>query len=472
MFTDKAEIELRAGKGGDGKLGYRHEKYKAKGGADGGDGGRGGSIIFEASHNQNTLSKYRTNRKVQADEGQPGGGNRKAGKSGADVIVPVPVGTVISESRVVSPESNVQSEKLKDESQKSNVNGQRSMVESEESNVKGQRSNVEASSVLADLTGDGQRVVVAKGGRGGFGNAHFISSVRQTPRMAEKGEPGERRKVILELKLVADVGLVGLPNAGKSTLLSVISNAKPEIADYPFTTLVPNLGVVDFEQNTFLVADIPGLIEGASEGKGLGDDFLRHIERTAVALHLVSVNSADIAADYKTIMNELKSYKVDLTDRPQLVVLTKIETVTAAQLRAQSQKLKSAMSKIGAGDNELFAISAVAHQGLDVLLRRASQLVLTARHAREAAAAAEPKAVISQADFPDLWHLTQDPDNAWRVTGGNIEGHARRSDWDNRDALDRLRDILHKIGVDKELTKRGAQPGDIIRIGNNEMEWL
>lgn len=472
MFTDKAEIEIRAGKGGDGKMGFRHEKYRAKGGADGGDGGRGGSIIFESSHNQNTLSKYRNNRTIMAEEGQPGGGNRKAGKSGADVVVPVPVGTVIYESIIPNEPA-----------------------------------------VLADLTQDGQRAVVAKGGRGGFGNAHFVSSVRQTPRLAEKGEHGERRKITLELKLVADVGLVGLPNAGKSTLLSVISNAKPEIADYPFTTLVPNLGVVDFEQNTFLVADIPGLIEGASEGKGLGDDFLRHIERTAVVLHLVAVDSANIAADYRTIMNELKSYKVDLTDRPQLVVLTKIETVTAQQLKVQTKKLQVAIKSCHAeekakrsrsvslkpgqsrdldplseaaddtridlknglsigDDSKIFPISAVAHQGLDVLLRPTSQLVLTARQLRVEEEESKPKAIINQTDFPDLWKIEPEPDGAWRVIGGNIEGHARRSDWDNPDAVERMRDILSKIGVAKELTKRGAQSGDIIRIGTNELEWL
>lgn len=431
MFTDKAEIELRAGKGGDGKLGFRHEKFRAKGGPDGGDGGRGGSIIFESSHNQNTLAKYRTNRLIEAEPGQPGGGNRKAGRGGADVVVPVPVGTVVQEA---------------------GIDNQNPIV-------------------LADLAEDGMRVVVAKGGRGGYGNAHFTSSTRQTPRVAEKGEPGEKRKVTLELKLVADVGLVGLPNAGKSTLLSVISNAKPEIADYPFTTLVPNLGVVDFEKNTFLVADIPGLIEGASQGKGLGDDFLRHIERTAVILHLVSVDSPDITTDYHTIINELKSYKVDLTGRPQLVALTKIDTVTPEQLKAQSTKLKAAIHSTKT-QTEFFPISATAHKGLDKLLRRASELVLADRQVRDEVAAAQPRAVINQTDFPDLWHLSQDSDGGWRVTGGNIEGHALRSDWNNPDAVERLRDILRKIGVGKELIRRGAVEGAKIRIGNNEMEWL
>lgn len=440
MFTDVTQLEVRAGKGGDGRLGFRHEKYRAKGGPDGGDGGHGGSVILEASHNQNTLSKYRNSRVIEAEDGQAGGSNRKAGKGGEDAVVPVPVGTTV----------------------------------------------LEGDEIIADLAHDGQQAVIAKGGRGGFGNAHFVSSTRQTPHLAEKGEPGERRKLTFELRLVADVGLVGLPNAGKSTLLSVITNAKPEIADYPFTTLVPNLGVVDFENNTFLAADIPGLIEGASQGKGLGDEFLRHVERTAVVLHLISADSEDITGDYQTIINELKSYKVDLTDRPQLVVLTKIETVDEEIVEAAIKKLQKVMKLSSSGltrgsdsrpesENDkmnVFAISSVAHRGMDPLLRQASQLVLEARRAREEAAAAEPKVVISQKDFPNLWQLAAEEDGSWRITGGNIEGFGRRTDWDNPDAVERMRDILRKVGVAGELARRGVEPGAIIRIGPHEFEWL
>src|SRR5664279_4595075 len=241
MFADSATIEVRAGKGGDGRSSFRHEKYRAMGGPDGGNGGHGGDVIFAVDHNLNTLSHYRTAKIIRADDAEAGGGNRSNGAASDSITLGVPPGTEIWED-----------DKL-----------------------------------LADLTAVDASVVIAKGGRGGFGNAHFKSSTRQSPRTAELGEPGEARKLRLELKLVADVGLVGLPNAGKSTLLSVISNAKPEIASYPFTTLVPNLGVVDVDDFGFLVADIPGLIEGASEGKGLGDEFLRHIERTAVLLHLI-----------------------------------------------------------------------------------------------------------------------------------------------------------------------------------------
>ncbi len=418
-FADRVEIEVKAGKGGDGKLSFRHEKYRAKGGPDGGDGGRGGDVVFATDHNVNTLAKYRTSRVVKAEDGQGGGDNRKHGKAGVDAIIRVPMGTQILE---------------------------------------GER-------VIADLAEEGTEKVIAYGGRGGFGNAHFTASARQAPRIAEKGEPGEAKKLVLELKLVADVGLVGLPNAGKSTLLSVISNAKPEIADYPFTTLTPNLGVVDFDKQGFLVADIPGLIEGASDGKGLGDEFLRHVERTAVVLHLIDIHSADIAKDYKTIQNELKSYDVDLTSKPQIVVLTKVEGMKPSEIASATKKLKK-LTK-----NPIFAISAQAHQGLDGLLRAAGKIVKIERDRRAAEAAERPKVVISQEDFPQLWSVVEE-DGAWRVIGGRIEGFAARTDWDSRDGVERMRDILAKTGICKELTRRGAEPGAMIRIGNHELELL
>jgi GTP-binding protein len=286
MFADNVEIAVQAGKGGDGRLSFRQEKFRAKGGPDGGDGGRGGSVVFEVDHNLNTLSAFRRQKLVKAEDGQIGGSDRKHGKSGEDVIVKVPEGTQVYEGE----------------------------------------------QLIADLTHNGQTAIIARGGRGGFGNAHFTSSTRQAPRAVEVGDAGEHKALRLEMKMVADVGLVGLPNAGKSTLLSVISNAKPQIADYPFTTLTPNLGVVDHRDDTFLVADIPGLIEGASEGKGLGDEFLRHIERTAVLLHLIDAGSLQPAEDFKTIKNELKSYSVDLTQKSQLAVISKSETVDEEQL--------------------------------------------------------------------------------------------------------------------------------------------
>src|SRR5579884_4168647 len=267
-FVDKVTVTVAAGNGGDGKLSFRREKFIQKGGPDGGDGGHGGNIILQASRNQNTLAAFRYQKELKAEPGQPGGSRRKHGRSGRDLIVAVPVGTVAA-------------------------NGEARQV--------------------ADLVEDGQTVVVARGGKGGFGNAHFVSSRRQSPAFAEKGEPGEKHELLLELKMIADAGLVGLPNAGKSTLLSKLSNARPEIADYPFTTLTPNLGVVDIDrESSLLFADIPGLIEGAAEGKGLGDEFLRHVERTAILLHLVDVTSDNVVDDYRTIQNELKMYRSNL----------------------------------------------------------------------------------------------------------------------------------------------------------------
>lgn len=421
MFVDTATIELIAGKGGDGRSSFRHEKYRAMGGPDGGDGGRGGDVILRVDHNLNTLVAYRNAKTVRAENGSPGGGNRMHGKNGEDVVVKVPQGTQVWEG----------------------------------------------DTLLADLTGSKDEQVIARGGRGGFGNAHFKSSTRQSPRNAELGEPGEAHAVRLELKMVADVGLVGLPNAGKSTLLSVISNAKPEIADYPFTTLIPNLGVVDVDDFGFLVADIPGLIEGASEGKGLGDEFLRHIERTAVLLHLVDPGSADPAADYEVIQSELKHYQVDLSVKPQLVVITKSETVDPDTLKAATKSIKKV-----AGQTPIFTISAQTHTGLLEVLRAAAKLVKAARLKREAELAEAAIPVIELTDLPDFWRVTLETEGIYRVTGERIEGFARRTDFSEPDGVRRLRDILAKTGVAKELRRQGAVDGDLIRIGDSELTWL
>ena len=280
MFVDTAKVNLKAGKGGDGAVSFRHEIYIPKGGPDGGDGGKGGSIIFKADKDTNTLLDLKFTPLLTAEDGRNGSGTRSAGRSGKDLIVEVPIGTVVKRD----------------------------------------------GEVIADLTRDQQEAVIARGGDGGFGNAHFKSSTRQAPIIAEVGEPGEEFEAEVELKLLADVGLVGLPNAGKSTFLSVVSNAKPEIADYPFTTITPNLGVATIDDQDILIADIPGLIEGAADGKGLGHDFLRHVERTSVLLHLVDVYNDDAGEAYKTIRTELEKYS-DLKDRSEVVALTKCEGV-------------------------------------------------------------------------------------------------------------------------------------------------
>jgi len=422
MFVDTAELEVVAGKGGDGRLSFRHEKYIARGGPDGGNGGKGGDIIMIADHNAHTLSKYRTSRSVKANPGDQGGSNRRNGQGGEDIKVYVPTGTIVSEN---------------DE-------------------------------VLVDLAIEGASVVIAHGGRGGFGNSHFVSSTRQAPRIAEKGEEGQKRLLKLELKLVADVGLVGLPSAGKSTFLSVVSNARPEIGDYPFTTLVPNLGVVQIDDGDMVVADMPGLIEGASLGKGLGDEFLRHIERTAVMLHLIDVHSEDVVADYKTITKELADYNRDLATKPRIIVLNKSDSIEAAELKKLQKKVQKA-----AGDIPVMTMSSIAKIGVQEVLRAIYKIVKVAHDAR---AEAEPKPddipVIELATPPDFWQVTVEEDGSYRVTGARMEGFARRTDWDSNDGVERLRDIMRKIGVAKELRKQGAKPGDTIRINDNQLEWL
>lgn len=424
-FIDKATIMVKAGDGGNGHLSFRHEKFIDKGGPDGGDGGKGGDVVLVASRNQNTLASFRFQKEVFAESGQPGGKTRKHGKNGKDLLVYVPVGTQAADEQGI---------------------------------------------IIADLPEDGTRAVIAKGGKGGFGNAHFVSSTRQAPRIAEKGEPGEEMTLQLEIKMIADVGLVGLPNAGKSTLLSVISNARPEIADYPFTTIVPNLGVVDVDKRaSMLFADIPGLIEGAAEGKGLGDDFLRHVERTAVLVHLIDAYNDDVATAYDTIQNELKAYRVDLSARPQVVALTKIEGLDADIIKDQLAKLKKAVHK----DAHLTAISAQTKQGVPELLRTVLAQVETVRaheRAAEAAVAAPEVPVLTLDGQEDVWNITKEEDE-YVVTGPKIERFAIRTDFNSPAGIERLRDIMHKQGILHELVRMGINPGDTIRIGKNEMPY-
>lgn len=318
MFVDTAKVYIKAGKGGNGAISFRREIYIPKGGPDGGDGGKGGDVVFVASKDRDTLIDFRFQPKLIAEDGKPGTGQKSSGKSGKDLIVEVPIGTVV---------------KRGDE-------------------------------IVADLTHDEERAIVAHGGDGGYGNWHFRSSTRQTPRIAELGNPGEAFDAELELKLLADVGLVGFPNAGKSTFLSVVSNATPEIADYPFTTITPNLGVAKVDDRSVLIADIPGLIEGASEGKGLGDRFLRHVERTKVLLHLIDVYNDDAGKAYADIRKELANYSDELAARPELVVLTKIEGVDEDIIKMQMAAILKENP-----DAKVMAMSAAAHQGTQEVLR-------------------------------------------------------------------------------------------------------
>ena len=424
-FVDKATVRVQAGNGGNGKLSFRHEKFIDKGGPDGGDGGKGGDVVLVASRNQNTLVNFRYQKELAAESGEPGGKTRKHGKNGSDLLVPVPVGTVATD---------------------------------------------EEGRVLADLPVDGDKAVIAKGGIGGFGNAHFVSSTRQAPKVAEKGEPGEQVMVSLELKMIADVGLVGLPNAGKSTLLSVISNARPEIADYPFTTLVPNLGVVDVDKETSLLfADIPGLIEGAAQGKGLGDEFLRHVERTAVLVHLIDAYQEDVAAAYKTIQDELEAYKVDLSARPQVVALTKIEGLDADIVKDQLASLKKVVSK----DTPLTSISAKTKEGVTELLRLVRKLTEAERareHATEVATTTPEVPVLTMEDQDDAWSVVKEEDE-YVVHGTKIERFAARTDFNSPAGVERLRDIMQKQGIMHSLIRQGINPGDTIRIGKGEFPY-
>jgi GTP-binding protein len=425
MFVDTATVTIQAGKGGDGAVSFRHEIYVDKGGPDGGDGGRGGDVIFEATENLNTLIDFRFQPELKAAVGGNGSKAKRHGKSGKDLIVKVPMGTLVKRGDVV----------------------------------------------IADLTEHKQQVVVAHGGDGGFGNAHFKSSVRQTPRMAEKGELGESFGAELELKLLADVGLVGLPNAGKSTFLSVVTNARPEIADYAFTTLTPNLGVATVDETDLLIADIPGLIEGAAEGKGLGDQFLRHVERTAVLLHLIDAYSNDVAKDYVTIRDELKKYSAELITRPEVIALTKTEGLDEEIIAMQADELKKV-----AKDTPVVAISSSAHQHLTDVLRLLKERVDAAKLARKEEAEEDvtdglPVISLSSEATATAWTVTKQ-DNVFVVRGDKIEKFARRTNYDQFDGVNRLRDIMKKMGITHELARQGASGESLIRIGVDELTLL
>ncbi len=422
MFVDKVGVRLKAGDGGNGVVSFRKEKYIDRGGPDGGDGGDGGDVILIAKDNLDTLAVYRNNRLQKAENGTPGSKRKKHGKNGHHLELKVPVGTVVSD---------------------------------------------QDGKILYDLEKKNDTAIIAKGGKGGFGNAHFISSTRQAPRVAEKGEKGEELELVFELKLVADVGLIGLPNAGKSTLLGSLSNARPEIADYPFTTLVPNLGVVDYAGTTILIADVPGLIEGASQGKGLGDEFLKHIERTAVLTHLIDIYDEDIVKSYKIIRKELDQYSKLLSKKTSIVVLNKIDGLDKDIVDSQIKLLKRAVPK----NVKIMAISAATKQGTNELLTEISAMVVKNRKVVKKKSTKKTLPVITYTPKPTDWVIDKTK-SGFVVQGEKIVKFAHRTDFDNPAGVRRLKDIMKKVGISNQLKKMGAEPDDKVYFGTDRTNFV
>jgi GTP-binding protein len=417
LFFDEASIIVRAGRGGDGLVAFRREKHVPYGGPSGGNGGTGGSVVLRATESVNTLVAFTRRRHFFAEDGERGARQNQQGRSGEDLIVDVPVGTVVHERGT--------------------------------------------GRILADLARDGQTVVVARGGRGGRGNATFKTSTRQAPSFAEKGEAGEERTLHLELKLIADVGLLGKPNAGKSTLLARVSAARPKIADYPFTTLSPNLGVVEIGAHSLVMADIPGLIEGASEGAGLGLQFLRHVERTRLLVHILDGSSPDPIEDYNAINRELALHSERLAHKPQIVALNKIDITEARERFAEVRH------GLGQEVKALYPISAATGEGVAELLyavdallaelpeETEEELVVFRPHERESTAVV----------------VTKEGPESYRVAGEEIERLAQMTDWTNEEAMERFERILQARGISALLEEAGVDLGDAVHIGDIELEW-
>lgn len=450
MFTDKVRIFVQGGAGGAGCMSFRREAHVPKGGPDGGDGGHGGNVVVQADVSLSSLIEYRFKHHFKAQRGTHGKGSRMHGATGEDIILRVPVGTIVREFNDQTKEAGEQ---------------------------------------IADLTHDGESVTVARGGLGGRGNIHFVTSTRRAPSFAELGEPGEEGWIELEMKLMADCALVGMPSAGKSSLIAKMSAARPKIADYPFTTLVPNLGVATSGDYSFVIADVPGLIEGAHEGRGLGHEFLRHIERTAMIVHVVDLTGdwegRDPLNDYEVIKNEIALYKEELADRPRMVVANKIDACWDDELIKKLEARVKEDSIAAAGGDEwadspfdphLYKISALTGEGVDSLKAAIATRVHALREEAKRQAAAQ------DAHYDQVWEYKREKADArfkvvklgsgvFRVIGGKVERIIVQTDWNNEEAITYLQHRLKRMGVDKALMQAGAVDGDEIRIVERAFEF-
>jgi GTPase len=427
MFVDQVKIYVKGGDGGNGMVAFRREKFVPNGGPAGGDGGKGADVIFEVNEGLRTLMDFRFQRHFKAPRGEHGMSKNQHGKNSKDMIVKVPPGTVVVD--------------------------------------------VTTNEVIADLVEHGQRAVIAKGGRGGRGNSRFATPANPAPELCENGEPGQEREVTLELKLLADVGLVGFPSVGKSTLLSVVSSARPKIAEYHFTTIVPNLGMVEIDGRSFVMADLPGLIEGAHAGVGLGHQFLRHIERTRVIVHVIDMaatESRDPYEDYLTINKELKEYNLRLTERPQIIVANKMDMPEAEE---NLQKFKEQLTE----DYPIFPISAVTRKGLkDLLYAIADKLEETPEFPleEEEDTGGVHRVLYKHEADPDAFHITRDPDSSFVITGEKIEKLFKMTDFSREESVRRFSRQLRGLGVDDALRQRGAKDGDIVKLLDFEFEFI
>ncbi|HLR11553.1 MAG TPA: GTPase ObgE [Sporosarcina sp.] len=426
MFVDHVKIYVKGGDGGDGMVAFRREKYIAYGGPAGGDGGNGADVVFEVDEGLRTLMDFRYQKHFKAPRGEHGMSKNKHGKNAEDMVVKVPPGTVVREG--------------------------------------------EDGPVIADLVEHGQRAIIARGGRGGRGNSRFATSQNPAPELSEKGEPGVEKDITLELKVLADVGLVGFPSVGKSTLLSVVSSAKPKIGNYHFTTIVPNLGMVETgDGRSFVLADLPGLIEGAHEGVGLGHQFLRHIERTRVILHVIDMSGMegrDPYEDYEIIQNELEQYNLRLTERPQIIVANKMDLPEA------EENLANFKEKVGE-DMHIYPISAVTRQGLDQVLFAVADLLEVTPEFALVDHEDEDHTVVYKHDMDETdFIITRDDDGAYVLSGYTIERLFKMTDFNFDQSVRRFARQMRGMGVDDALRERGAENGDIVRILNFEFEFI